>query len=570
MVPDGLPENAPDWVDALNARGKAQPKAKKVSVAVEKGDFWGASAAHGVAIPVGKAGREEIQLRLGNDSVVHHALIGGATGSGKTVLLHNIILNAARLYSPEDLQLVLMDFKEGTEFACYEGLPHVRVLAVASEVHFGKNALEWLVAERMRRASLFKKAGAANLGDYLGRGGAKLPRILVVMDEFQRLLSDGQVGSQVSMLLDDLVRTGRSFGINLILSTQSLASVPMEGSTLTSLGLRICLRLSEQETTRFLSYDNTLPSSFSRPGQAVYNDAEGRRDGNREFQVAFVETGGIPAECADLRKRELKRFRKPVVGVPRVFHGESPVTPEGRLPAPDPAGLQAFLGEPLQVDAVPVSVRFQAADGANLVGIVPGLEVLNFLSRNLAIQILRSPLGAEVLVADALPMAKERWAFLEEAGGRYLATPQQLGTALEGLCAELEARRGAGEGEFPPKVLFLIEPQGSRAFPVAASGGLGEASPAASKVQALLEQGPRHGIHTVLLTSRLSRTEKVLSSFGPLNLQPFGFRIAFRSEEAANLVGYDAPAGTLGEYTGLFYEETSGEVLPFQTYAAIE
>jgi hypothetical protein len=209
-------------------------------------------------------------------------------------------------------------------------------------------------------------------------------------------------------------------------------------------------------------------------------------------------------------------------------------------------------------------------DGANLIGIVPSLEVLNFLSLNLAIQILRSPLGAEVSVADALPMAKERWAFLEEAGGQYLGTAQQLGSVLDGLCAELEARKEAGEEEFPPKVLFLIEPQVSRAFPVVASGGLVEGSPAASKVQTLLEQGPRHGIHTVLLTSRLSRTEKVLSSFGPLNLQPFGFRIAFRSEEAASLVGHNAPAANLGEYTGLFYEETAGEILPFQTYAALE
>jgi TPR repeat protein len=566
LVPDGLPENAVGWVDALNARVKAPPKAKKVSLVFEEGSLWGASAANGVSIPIGKAGREDVQLKFGNDSVVHHALIGGATGSGKTVLLHNIILNSARLYSPKDLQLVLMDFKEGTEFACYEGLPHLRVLAVASEVHFGKNVLEWLVAERMRRASLFKKTGSASLGDYLGKGGVELPRILVVMDEFQRLLSDGQVGAQVAMLLDDLVRTGRSFGINLILSTQSLASVPMEGSTLTSLGVRVCMRLSEQETTRFLSYDNTLPSGFTRPGQAVYNDAEGRKDGNREFQVAYVDTGGIAAECGELRERELKRFHKAVVATPRVFQGEAAVNPAGRLPAADPAVLQAFLGEPLQVDAVPVSVQFQPVDGANLVGVVPSLEVMNFLSRNIAIQILRSPLGAEVLVADGLPLAKERWADVD--GVRFLGRPPEIQAALDELCVELGARREAGEGAFAPRVLLLIEPQGSRAFPVVGAGG--ESSPAAVKIQALLEQGARHGIHLVLLTSRLSRAEKVLNSFGSMNLQPFGFRMAFRSEEAANLVGYDAPAANLGEYTGLFYEETSGEVLPFQTYAPIE
>ena len=103
-----------------------------------------------------------------------HGLITGATGTGKTVLLHNIILNAAELYSPEDLQMILMDFKEGTEFACYDGLPHMRVLSIASELHFGHSVFEWLVAERMRRANLFKKAGVANLADYIKKTGQKL------------------------------------------------------------------------------------------------------------------------------------------------------------------------------------------------------------------------------------------------------------------------------------------------------------------------------------------------------------------------------------------------------------
>jgi DNA segregation ATPase FtsK/SpoIIIE-like protein len=276
LCPDQLPLDAPNYIDAINSIIRAKPKSKKVSIAFDESKIWNSSAASGVAIPIGKAGREDLVFQLGNDSVVHHALVGGATGTGKTVLLHNIILNAAELYSPEDLQMILMDFKEGTEFACYDGLPHMRVLSIASELHFGHSVFEWLVAERMRRANLFKKAGVANLADYIKKTGQKLPRILVLMDEFQRLLSDPRIGSQVSMLLDDIVRTGRSFGINLILSTQSLANVQMEASTLTSLGLRICLRLSEQETNKFLNHDNTVPASFNRAGQALYNETEGR------------------------------------------------------------------------------------------------------------------------------------------------------------------------------------------------------------------------------------------------------------------------------------------------------
>ena len=569
LVPESLPDNAAEIVDFLNAALKSKPKHKKVTISVNESDSWASSAASGVAIPIGKSGKDDLMFRLGNDSVVHHALVGGATGTGKTILLHNIILNAAELYSPEDLQMILMDFKEGTEFACYEGLPHMRVLSIASELHFGHSVFEWLVAERMRRATLFKKAGVANLADYMNKTGQKLPRILVLMDEFQRLLADPTIGSQVSMLLDDIVRTGRSFGINLILSTQSLANVHMESSTLTSLGLRICLRLSEQETNRFLNHDNSAPSGFNRPGQALYNETEGRKEGNTDFQVAFVDVTEIPSRCEALREREGERYGCQVVEDARVFHGEMPINPAGRIPEIAPDKLQAFIGEPLKIQAEPLAVTLEQQDGANLLAIGQGMEILNTLSSNIAAQLQQSPLKPEILVADALPLAKERWAELVENGIQFLANPVQVNAALDQLTMELENRKLDEQAEsFPPKVLFLIEPQLNKAFPL---GNGMDNSPAAQKVNTLLDQGPRVGIHTVLITSRLARADKVFGQYGgqgQINRQYFANRIVFRSDEAENLI-IDASTKNIGEYSGVLSDETTGETTPFQTYDAI-
>ena len=567
LIPDQLPSNAPDYIDALNAITNAKPKAKKVSISVDDSEIWNSSAASGVAIPIGKAGRDELMFCLGNDSVVHHALVGGATGTGKTILLHNIILNAAELYSPEDLQMILMDFKEGTEFACYEGLPHMRVLSIASELHFGHSVFEWLVAERMRRANLFKKAGVANLADYIKKTGQRLPRFLVIMDEFQRLLSDPHIGSQVSMLLDDIVRTGRSFGINLILSTQSLSNVNMEGSTLTSVGLRVCLRLSDQECNRFLNHDNTVPSAFNRPGQALYNETEGRKEGNTEFQVAFVDVSEIPARCQTLSERELGRFGRKVVDEARVFHGEMPVNPIGRVPDISPDKLQAFIGEPLKIQSDPIAITFEQQDGANLLAIGQTMEILNTLSSNLAAQFLQSPLKPEIFIVDSLPLAKERWAYAVENGGQFLSTPVQVNATLDELTMELENRKVDEQAQsFPVKVIFLVEPQLNKAFP---SGNGMDSSPAAFKVNTLLEQGPRLGIHTMLITSRLARTTKVIGQFDRLNMQHFANRIAFRSDEAETLLGFGAPTKTIGEYSGVLSDESTGEMTPFQTYDTI-
>ena len=569
LLVESLPENTTEIVYFLTSALKGKPKHKKVTISVNESDSWASSAASGVAIPIGKSGKEEMHFRLGNDSVVHHALVGGATGTGKTILLHNIILNAAELYSPEDLQMILMDFKEGTEFACYEGLPHMRVLSIASELHFGHSVFEWLVAERMRRATLFKKAGVANLADYINKTGQKLPRILVLMDEFQRLLADPNIGSQVSMLLDDIVRTGRSFGINLILSTQSLANVHMESSTLTSLGLRICLRLSEQETNRFLNHDNSAPAAFNRPGQALYNETEGRKEGNTDFQVAFVDVTEIPSRCEALREREGERYGRQVVEDARVFHGEMPINPAGRIPEIAPDKLQAFIGEPLKIQAEPLAVTLEQQDGANLLAIGQGMEILNTLSSNIAAQLQQSPLKPEILVADALPLAKERWAELVENGIQFLANPVQVNAALDQLTMELENRKLDEQAEsFPPKVLFLIEPQLNKAFPL---GNGMDNSPAAQKANTLLEQGPRVGIHTVLITSRLARADKVFGQYGgqgQINRQYFANRIVFRSDEAENLI-IDASTKNIGEYSGVLSDETTGETTPFQTYDAI-
>ena len=77
-------------------------------------------------------------LELGSGTA-QHVLIAGKTGSGKSNLLHVLITNSALLYSPDHLQLYLIDFKKGVEFKIYASyqLPHARVIAIESEREFG-------------------------------------------------------------------------------------------------------------------------------------------------------------------------------------------------------------------------------------------------------------------------------------------------------------------------------------------------------------------------------------------------------------------------------------------------
>lgn len=271
----------------LQHLNKKKPDPVRIALPSTEKELWKCDAGDGIIAPIGKAKGSEVMLALGGRAIVHNALVGGAVGTGKTSLLNAIILQCAALYSPDELRISILDYKNGTEFAFYESMPHLYALSLGPGTKFGQDLLGHLQTELQRRAEIFKKVGATNLEAYRSKVDENLPRHLVIIDEFQVLLQDRKRGMECGQMLEDLVRRGRSFGFNFILSTQSLKDGALTPASAANVGCRICLRLSETECCNFLSTDNILPSTFEYTGQAVYNDKEGRREGNTEFRVAY-------------------------------------------------------------------------------------------------------------------------------------------------------------------------------------------------------------------------------------------------------------------------------------------
>src|SRR5262249_15671006 len=149
----------------------------------------------------------------------------GKTGSGKSTLLHALITNLCLMYSPDEVELYLIDFKKGVEFKTYAAheLPHARVVAVESEREFGLSVLERLDGELEKRGERFRDAGAQDLNAFRTATGEALPRILMIVDEFQEFFTeDVKLAQEAARLLDRLVRQGRAFGIHIILGSQTL------------------------------------------------------------------------------------------------------------------------------------------------------------------------------------------------------------------------------------------------------------------------------------------------------------------------------------------------------------
>ena len=247
----------------------------------------------GVDIPLGRAGATKLQhLKLGKGTS-QHVLTAGKTGSGKSTLLHALITNGALRYSPDQLELYLIDFKKGVEFKVYAAmdLPHARVIAVESEREFGLSVLQRLDVELKERGEIYRQLGCQDLAGYReARPEVPMPRVLLIVDEFQEFfVEDDKIAQEVTLLLDRLVRQGRAFGMHVILGSQTLGGqYSLPKATLGQMAVRIALQCSEADAHLILSEDNTAARLLTRPGEAIYNDANGMMEGNNLFQVVWL------------------------------------------------------------------------------------------------------------------------------------------------------------------------------------------------------------------------------------------------------------------------------------------
>ena len=214
-------------------------------------------------IPVGIGDGDSIVSMIIGEGSSHHALIAGATGSGKYTLLHTLIMSSMLHYTPDELHLYLMDFKSGTEFKIYESvrLPHIQLLALDAMQEFGESILEDLIKEMEQRAKAFKEAGSVTkIKDYIKTTGKCMPRILVIMDEFQILFNDStnrKVAFHCAELTKRIVTEGRAFGIHLLMATQStkvITDLTLSHGTIEQMRIRVGLKCGETDA-RYLFSD---------------------------------------------------------------------------------------------------------------------------------------------------------------------------------------------------------------------------------------------------------------------------------------------------------------------------
>jgi len=197
-------------------------------------------------IEIGESPREHLVAQLSSQSPPldlvkegPHAVVWGATGSGKSVTVCTLVLSLARRYEPRDLVCVLIDFKGGAGLRPLAGLPHTIGVVTDLEPTRSDRARAGLAAEMQKRERIMAEhqvADVANLGEEVW-----CPRLLVVVDEVAWLC---QTSPEWADTLSDLAQRGRSLGVHIVLSTQRVTGV-LPRSLMANVSLRMCGRVSD-------------------------------------------------------------------------------------------------------------------------------------------------------------------------------------------------------------------------------------------------------------------------------------------------------------------------------------
>ncbi len=258
-----------------------------------------------------------------------HALIAGTTGAGKSELLRTWLASLALGNRPDELNLMLIDYKGGSAFAECAALPHVVGLVTDLDTALTTRVLSSLRAELQRRERRLAETGATDFEQYRReRHTEPLARLMVVIDEFATLCAE--LPNLVTGLVD-LARRGRSLGVHLVLATQRPAGV-VSAEIRANTALRICLRVTDpQDSSDVLDSPDAASIGAGYPGRALL-----RQQGTLiPVQIARVSEPSLGTDVKSQNHPDVEVRQAPWQHPPSDAFGPRPPGPRagsGRLP----------------------------------------------------------------------------------------------------------------------------------------------------------------------------------------------------------------------------------------------
>lgn len=239
-------------IPGKNAVGIEVPNRKRINVylkeILQSSEFQNGKYKLPIALGIDIGGKPIIA----NLTELPHLLIAGATGSGKSVCINNIILSILYKLNPETVKFIMIDPKR-VELNIYNGIPHL-LIPIITDASQALKVLNWAISEMEKRFKIFAEAGVRNLDGYneyvrnINNDTETLPYIIIVIDELADLMLSSPVKAEESLCR--LAQMTRATGIHLIIATQRPSVDIITGSIKVNFPSRIAFAVSTQVDSR--------------------------------------------------------------------------------------------------------------------------------------------------------------------------------------------------------------------------------------------------------------------------------------------------------------------------------
>jgi hypothetical protein len=441
-----------------------------------------------------------------------------------------------------------------------------------------------------------------------------MPRIMLIVDEFQELFTeDDKLAQDAALLLDRLVRQGRAFGMHVLLGSQTLGGAySLARSTLGQMAVRIALQCSEADAHLILSEENSAARLLSRPGEAIYNDSNGTVQGNHPFQIVWLAEERREQYLAGLRQLTEKCVAEKSLTpppLPIVFEGNKPADIGNNRALADllrasdwpvqSTPVHAWLGDAIAIkDPTAAVFRPQSGDNLLIVGQRAESAVGMLASALLSLAAQHRPRASDSQATSVAAGSAARFYILEHdrpadlpldkpladfRGGLAAfstilphpvqsASRRELPAMLAEIAQEVERRQAGDDPNRQTGAVYLFISDLGRFRDLRRDDSdLGfsfreekTASPA-QLLSLILRDGPAVGVYTLAWCDSFTAVQR---SFDRQSLREFALRILMQmsANDSSHLI--DSPAASkLGPTVALFHNEEEGRLEKFRPYA---
>ena len=235
-----------------------------------------------------------------------HTLVAGMTGSGKSILIQNILLTIAASRTPDEALIYLIDPKFGLDYRPLEDLPHLKAGSgcIIDDPQEAIKILKTLVDEMNDRYRLFKESGVPNIRAYRRATGKSMPTLWVIHDEFTDWMMIEEYRKTVPDVVSRLSVKARAAGIFLIFAAQRPDKDAMPMQLRSQLGNRLTLKVDNEATSEIaMGIKNGGAERLLGHGHMLVRIGQPE---STYAQVPFIDIETVVPQIVDIIKRQYK------------------------------------------------------------------------------------------------------------------------------------------------------------------------------------------------------------------------------------------------------------------------